>query len=332
MENRKYFGHESQLYRVEEHRLVGGKGDNLRLFEVDNGSGLAFTVCADRCADISRLSYQGVNMSYFSVCGYGAPAYYDKEGLNFLKTFHCGFLTTCGLQSMGNPSEHDGVSYGLHGSISHIPAEKVNYDISPEGEITLSAKVVDACIFNQKIVLNRTYKCAYGSDKLVIEDTFTNEGSSGEPFLLLYHMNMGYPLLSETALVDISSCDVAARNEEAAAGLDSWNQMIPPVANYAEQCFYHTFDKEQATAKIYNPAVSKGLAIRFDPTLLPVMCEWKMMGEKDYVLGLEPANNYLEGRAYLEEQGKMTYLDAGSSFKNVIEVQFFNDQASWEKA
>lgn len=332
MLNRNYFGHESQLYRVEEHRLVGGRGDNLRLFEVDNGSGLAFTVCADRCADISRLSYQGVNMSYFSVCGYSAPSFYDKEGLNFLKTFQCGFLTTCGLQTTGTPSVHNGTAYGLHGSISHIPAEQVSYEISPEGEISLHARVVDACIFNQKISLHRTYRCAYGSNRLTIEDTFVNEGSGKEPFLLLYHMNMGYPLLSETALVDISSSEVTARNEEAAAGLDSWKQMIPPVANYAEQCFYHTFNQEQATAKIYNPTVSKGLAIRFDPAVLPVMCQWKMMGEKDYVLGLEPANNYLEGRAYLEEQGRMTYIEAGETITNTIHVNFFSDQSTWENA
>lgn len=332
MQNRNYFGHESQLYRVEEHRLVGGRGDGMRLFEVDNGSGLSFTVSADRCADISRLSYQGINMSYFSVCGYTAPTYYDKEGLNFLKSFSCGFLTTCGVQSMGNPSEYEGSSYGLHGTISHIPAEQISYRTTPEGEIQLDAKINDACIFHQKIVLNRTYKCAYGSNKLIIEDTFTNEGSTKEPFLLLYHMNMGYPLLSETSLVDISSSKVTARNEEAKAGLDAWKKMIPPVANYAEQCFYHTFDQPKATAKIYNPAISKGLAIHFDPTLLPVMCQWKMMGEKDYVLGLEPANNYLEGRAAMENQGKMTWLEPSHAFHNRMEIEFFDSQSAWEQA
>lgn len=28
-----YIGHESQLYGIEEHRLVGGKGDGMRLYE-----------------------------------------------------------------------------------------------------------------------------------------------------------------------------------------------------------------------------------------------------------------------------------------------------------
>jgi len=52
MSIQKYVGHPSQLYGVEEHRLIGGKGDGLRLFEIKNAAGLALTVCADRCADI----------------------------------------------------------------------------------------------------------------------------------------------------------------------------------------------------------------------------------------------------------------------------------------
>ncbi len=332
MVQRNYFGHESQLYRVEEHRLVGGQGDNMRLFEVNNGSGLEFTIAADRAADISRLSYEGINMSYFSVCGYAAPTYYDKEGLNFLKTFNCGFLTTCGFQAMGSPSEVNGTAYGLHGNISHIPAEQVSYETTPNGDITVKARVIDSCIFNQKIQMDRTYKCAYNSNKLIIEDTFTNYGSADAPFSLLYHMNMGYPLLSETSLVDISSSSVKARNPEAEPGINEWNKMIPPVANYAEQCFYHTFDGDKACAKIYNPTVNKGLAIHFDPTYLPVMCEWKMMGEKDYVLGLEPANNYLEGRAYLEETNQLKYLKPDESLTITIEVEFFNKQSDWENA
>ena len=145
-------------------------------------------------------------------------------------------------------------------------------------------------------------------------------------------MNMGYPLLSESALVDISSAKVVARNEAAEPEVDQWNKMIPPVANYDERCFYHTFEGERATAKIYNPDVQKGLAITFDPRLLPVMCEWKMMGEKDYVLGLEPANNYLEGRKYLEENHMMTTLKTGETFHNKITVKFFDKQGDWEVA
>ena len=40
----KYIGHDSQLFGVEEHRLIGGKGDGMRLYEINNGKGLELTV------------------------------------------------------------------------------------------------------------------------------------------------------------------------------------------------------------------------------------------------------------------------------------------------
>lgn len=117
-----YIGHPSQLSGVEEYRLIGGKGDGMRLLQVRNGLGLEFTVSADRAADITRLTYEGVNYSYISPSGYVAPAYYDQQEFGFLKSFTCGFLTTCGLSNIGVPTEDESGKTGLHGTISHIPA------------------------------------------------------------------------------------------------------------------------------------------------------------------------------------------------------------------
>ena len=129
----KYIGHESQLYGVEEHRLVGGRGDGMRLLQVKNGKGLEFTVSADRCADISRLSYRGINMGYFSPCGYVAPAYYDDKGVGFLKSFSAGFLTTCGLTAVGSPCEDQGEGLPLHGTIGNTPAEHIYWEHDEKG-------------------------------------------------------------------------------------------------------------------------------------------------------------------------------------------------------
>lgn len=66
MDQSVYLGHPSQLCGVEEVRLVGGKGDGMRLLQVRNAAGLELTISADRCADISRLIFKGDNMGYFS--------------------------------------------------------------------------------------------------------------------------------------------------------------------------------------------------------------------------------------------------------------------------
>ena len=64
MKQSAYYGHESQLFGVEEYRLVGGKGDGMRLLNVRNGKGLEFTVSADRCADITKLFFRGENYGF----------------------------------------------------------------------------------------------------------------------------------------------------------------------------------------------------------------------------------------------------------------------------
>ena len=39
MNERAYYGHESQLFGVEEYRLAGGKGDDMRLLQVKTAWG-----------------------------------------------------------------------------------------------------------------------------------------------------------------------------------------------------------------------------------------------------------------------------------------------------
>ena len=75
----KKCGHPTQLYAVEELKLVGGKANEMRLINMRNGKGLNATFAADRCLDLYRLEYKGINLGCFSPCGYVAPEYYDKN-------------------------------------------------------------------------------------------------------------------------------------------------------------------------------------------------------------------------------------------------------------
>ncbi|MCI8549111.1 MAG: aldose 1-epimerase family protein [Lachnospiraceae bacterium] len=331
MVNRSYYGHDTQFYGVEEHRLVGGKGDGLRLFQVRNGSGLEFTVSADRAADLSRVSYKGVSLNYMGSAGYVSPAYYDEPGFGFLKSFTAGFLTTCGLQNIGIPGVDGDEPYPLHGTLSHHPADRIYYT-EEDGRIQIHAKINDAVIFKQKLVLNRTISCEYGSNILKISDNIKNEGSTDEPLTLLYHMNVGYPLLNENTRLAISSERVIPRDEEAAKDLDTWDKMLPPVPNFQEQCYYHEFAEKSPCAKVWGPDSNVGLAIRWNQSQIPYMTEWKMMGERDYVLGLEPCTNKLTGRAALRESGDLHFLKPGENRHFELEIEFFDDEKDWEAA
>ena len=87
--------------------------------------------------------------------------------------------------------------------------------------------------------------------------------------------------------------------------------MEKPQPNFAEQCFFYGFSGVPTVA-IYNPDIKKGLDITFDSGNLNCFTEWKMMGEGDYVLGLEPGNCLPEGRVRARENNRLETLAPGA--------------------
>lgn len=320
-----YIGHDTQYYGIEEHRLVGGKGDGMRLLEVNNGKGLEMTISADRCADISRLRFQGINMSYFSPCGYVAPAYYDDKGSNWLKSFTAGFLTTCGLQAVGSPCVDQGEELPLHGSLANYPAEQV-YWTEEDGELVVHAVVKDEGIFARKLRLIREIRISLVENEFTIFDTIVNTGDTEQPIEILYHMNMGYPLLDEDSVVEIPSAEVTPRDAHAAEDIENWMHMIKPEAGYVERCYYHKFDKD-GRASIYQPKTGHKLEMEFDEKELDGFVEWKMMGVRDYVLGLECGNCYPDGRDVMRKTGMLKFLKPGEKKEYKVKIKLSQSKA-----
>ena len=316
----KYIGHPTQIYGVEEMRLTGGKGDGMRILYVRNGKGLEFWVSLDRCADITRLSLKGDNFSFISACGNVSPSYYDKDGIGFLKSFTAGFCTTCGLTSVGGPCTDDGEQLPLHGTISNTPCENFAYRVDDKN-IYISATIRDARIFSHKLILEREYVVSLDENKFTMTDTVKNVGSSEAPYEIMYHCNMGYPLLCEDTEIKILSDEVIGRNEHANTGLHNCLKAESPQADYEEMCFYHKFS-EMAEVSIYNPNIKKGMKMFFDTNELKCFTQWKMMGEYDYVMGLEPGNCTPDGRDVMRDKGILEFIKPAQSKTQTLKFEF----------
>lgn len=315
-----YIGHDSQLGGVEEHRLVGGKGDGMRLYEVNNGMGLMMTVTPDRGGDISRLRFKGMNMGYMTACGYVAPSYYDGKGDGWLKSFTAGFLTTCGLRAVGVPCKDDGEELPLHGTIANQPAEYAYWE-ETEDEICIRVVVKDEVIFGAKLRLDRVIRISKKENAFRICDTIENTGDRTEPLEMLYHMNMGYPLLDEDSVITIPAETVTPRDDHAAEDLENWMHMEKPQAGFQERCYYHQFSGEEGKASIFQPKLGMGLEISFDTRELDTFVEWKMMGVRDYVLGLECGNCYPDGRDVMRRKGMLKFLKPGEKKCHTVNVR-----------
>ena len=317
----KYIGHRLQICGVEEMRLEGGKGGGMKMYNVRNCTGLELLVCPDRCGDIPRLSFKGDNMGFFSACGYVAPQYYERAGRGFLKSFNAGFLTTCGLTSTGSPSFDDGEETPMHGVIGNTPCDNISHWIE-EDAIHIKAEVREAELFSHQLILEREYIIPLYENVIYLNDTIRNIGSTTAPVQILYHCNLGYPLLSENAELNIPAVESVPRDPRAAEGFDCWDKMEKPQRGYEEMCFFHTLTgKPEVT--LYNKDINKGLKLCYDADQLGCLTQWKMMGEYDYALGIEPGNCIPTGRADMREKGILEFLEPGQTRKQSLKFEFF---------
>ena len=321
-------GNAAQLGYVRRYELTDGKAKGVSAIDVATGGGLQFTVLPDRGLDISLARYNGINLSFLTATGETSPHFYEPSGIGWLRTFAGGLLTTCGLSHFGPPAADAVEPYGLHGRYSTLPAASVNSSATWDGDdyrLEVSGIVEDARIFGDKLRLTRVISAMAGENRIVIDDTLHNFGYQRSAAMILYHFNLGFPLVDDGASVHIDGSDVQPRDPDAAPGLPDWRKVIAPVPGYREQAFFHTMKKDVnglATASIMNPALLGGLSLKlsFTADTLPYLTEWKMMGQGDYVIGLEPGSAPVMERSELIKRGLLRYLDADETRSHRIEL------------
>ena len=87
-----------------------------------------------------------------------------------------------------------------------------------------------------------------------------------------------------------------------------------------ERCYYHKFDKV-GRASIYQPKTGHKLEMEFDEKELDGFVEWKMMGVRDYVLGLECGNCYPDGRDVMRKTGMLKFLEPGAKKEYKVKIK-----------
>lgn len=334
-EEKKYTGHRDQLFRINKLCMTEGKASGVQLIDVANRSGMHFDINSSRGMDIPYLDYRGENIGYISPCGIVHPSYADDKNLGFLKSFTAGFLTTCGLKIAGAPCEYEGEKYGLHGNISNTPAEGVSCRIieAEEPYFEIEGDVHDAVIFGDRMTLHRRITCNYKERKIRLHDTVRNNGAERARHMILYHCNIGYPLLTPSSEVYIPSLEAKPRNEHSATGVDRWMRMEEPDPQYEEMCYYHRLKKDgngRVCVAVFNPQLDFGVSIEFDAVKLDHFVQWKMMGMNDYVLGLEPGNATIDGISDAIANGSMKYLDPNEFVEYHLSFSILDGRSEFE--
>ncbi len=303
---RRHVGDMHQLAGAVSFTYNDGKAKGLDAVELRNGTGLRIVVLTGRCLDIVQAEYKGVPFSYLSKAGISAAEHYDKD--DFLRTFTAGLLTTCGLRNIGAPCTDGEEFLPQHGRLSNIPAYHVNIreDWLDDGRfaVSVSGKIRESRVFGENLVLTRTITLYMGDNRIHVHDEVENEGFEESPLMLLYHINLGYPLLTEDAVLTTNCTDIWAENELAIADLDISTVFDPPTPSYMERCFFRNAPVN-AVATVANDKLGMSVSVAFSGNQLPYLTEWKQMGEQEYVLGIEPGTYIPCPRPEARERGKL---------------------------
>lgn len=299
-------GHLGQVARLDAFTECNGPACGARRIRLVTGGGLELEIHPDRALDLGQMTVHGIPLAWMSPTGISHPGLYDPHGENFLRTFGGGLLATCGLDHFGPPSKDGGAVFPMHGRVGGLPATLMRTDID-KNELIVEGVVRQAAVHREDIELHRTIRATIGSTSVTVVDTVTNKGCADQPHMILYHCNFGWPLLSEDAEVIISSTDVIPNSPEAET--DAWNHLAPPTPGYRERVYLHMLDKGRARLSLRNSQLGIEMKMSFDTAVLPALCQWKMLGERLYVLGLEPTNvPHLAGRGSARATGMLPML------------------------
>jgi len=319
-----------QLASIRRYSLDDGKGRGMRAFEVSNSSGFDFTVYPDRGLDIGPARWNGRSLTWMTRNGPVNPAFYNPSGIEWLRSWMGGLLTTCGWMNVGGPGETATGPEGLHGRADHTPAEEVNTRCWWDGDdyrMEITGKIVHSRVFGENLVTTRTISTSYEHPGLEVVDRTENLGSKTLPLMQLYHMNFGYPLIAESMRLLAPEHKVSARDAAAEAGLRVWDAMPSPTEDFAEQVMYHDLSTDAdgfCMMKISNPdffADGKALCLSFRKAELPYLVQWRQAGIGDYVMGLEPANCYPIGQQEFSKTGLLRKIEPGQSVETCIRVE-----------
>jgi hypothetical protein len=334
----KRFGHTSQIGGLKLYTLADGPGAGIRAVDFRTTRGLDFTVLLDRGMDISEARFNGASLCWRSASGDVGPAFYDPRGLGWLWTFYGGLLTTCGLTQAGSPNEDGGESLGLHGRISTAPAEQVSVREEWEKDhlvMEVSGLVREARLFGPHLEMRRTIRARSDCTGLSLRDRVLNAGPRPTPFMLLYHINTGFPLLDDRSEVLLPTVEVRPRDEEAEKGKELFAQIHAPVSGYQEKVYFHTMRPGadgRVTCALINRRLGDGvgLRLRYSRAELPFFTQWKMLGEREYVLGMEPGNCKPIGRAAAREAGELVELAPGQEMEAGFEIDVMEGETALE--
>ena len=324
----------AQLGGIETSVIDNGPGRGTRIAWINTGTGLRYKVIIDRAMDIGDAFFNGYSLTWLSHTGITPPQPFSDRGIGWLRTFGGGLVTTCGLTHVGGPETDEFGERGLHGLISNMPAEIESIlqpdPVAGELEMSITGTIKETQIFGPSLELKRTISGTLGKAVIRIHDEVMNRANIPCPHMILYHCNLGWPLIDEGSKIiwkgEWQPRHADGNNKIFRQG-NNFHDCPPPLDDHSgsgEEVGLIDITPDSSgncTCGVHNPKIGIALALRFQKKQLPWLTNWQHWGKGEYVTGLEPGSNRPIGQAKARELNELIMIAPGERIKYDLEME-----------
>ena len=316
--DRGLLGREAAVADVRE-RTDGSAGGVGRVLDVRVMGGIDLEVWPDRGLDIGPAWYRGTPLSWTSPVGHGTPLDVPR-GTDWLGRFRGGLVTTCGTDNVGPAT----ATSGLHGRHGSLPATDVQHSRSRDGDAVVcrvSGTVEDVSMFERRVLVHRTIETRTDSARVVLRDVVENVGWTPTAVPVLYHVNLGAPLVRPGTRVRCVSR--RTREREPAPWVPDPTLLPEPLDGPEEAVFEHVQPQAEnglGRVEVGHPGDDLTAVVRWSTASLPRLYQWVWPARRGWGLGIEPSNAALSGPEQQAPGAGAPLLAAGDSITTEVSV------------
>lgn len=318
-------------------RLRGGLREGVLQIELLAGS-TRVVVLPDRGLGVWKMQVGAVELGWQSpVPGPVHPRFVrlaEPSGIGWLDGFD-ELVARCGLVNNGAPDfdANGRLTHGLHGRIANMPAHDVQVVLDDSaGTVTLTGAVDETRFLCHALRMTTALTLHAGRPRLAWTDTVENLSDRPATMQMLYHVNLGPPLLGAGAEVVVPLAELAPRDAAAAADVPTWSRYAAPQPGRGEEVHFMTLAADpngRAMALLVAPDGKQAASLSWRMAEMPCFTLWKNQGglADGYVTGLEPGTNYPNPRSFEESQGRVVAIAPHERVSFDLAIEHFTGAA-----
>ncbi|WP_019137685.1 DUF4432 family protein [Cellulomonas massiliensis] len=287
------------------------RADGRRVLALRLAGGLALDVLPDRGLDLGACWWGSVPVAWRSMHPVD-----PGPGRGWEDRFLGGLLATCGPDNIGPPR----AGSGQHGTHHLTPATDVGWarERTDDGSRVVVRGTVPHTTFDgRRVVVEREVVAGTGEASVEVRDVVRNVGDRPVGVPLLYHVNLGAPLLRPGARLAVDAGPAVLR-EPLPPGRDPL--LTPAPARGLEPVVAEHPGVRGARAVLVGDDDHPDVVVGWTDATLPRLCTWSWPAAGAYVLGVEPTNAPLFGPERDLPDAGAPLLEPGATWRTGVRV------------